>query len=365
MTPLRRDVHRSQVTLTTVFTVCGGVLLVLGLVMFVVNSMLALTLSISALMIAVALDHVVAFLERRRVRRSLAIAVVTLGTLAVAVGLGFIVIPPAITQGKEFVKQVPGLVQKAQHSRLFTTVDTRFNVAERITQLPQKLPQYLSGAAGPVLAFVGSVFNALGAAVTIFFLAIFMLVFGGSLVRDLVKEALPERRERYAQLLHKIYRLIGGYLGGLFFICSINATCTTTFLAIIGLKFYVPLGLASGFSSLVPYAGPFVAGASIAAIAFITGGVWKGLACAIYFVVYGQIEGNVLSPLIFRRTVHVNPLIVTLSILYLGEIAGVVGAVLAVPITACVQIVVREILHERRERLHLPPTPLNTPTDLR
>jgi len=95
----------------------------------------------------------------------------------------------------------------------------------------------------------------------------------------------------------------------------------------------------------------------------LTGGLWKGIACVIYFVIYGQLEGNVLSPLVFRRTVHVNPLVVTLSILFFGELAGLVGAILAVPTTAALQIGIRELLRVRRERLHLPKTPMNTPTE--
>jgi predicted PurR-regulated permease PerM len=121
--------------------------------------------------------------------------------------------------------------------------------------------------------------------------------------------------------------------------------------------------LLSGASSLVPYAGPAVAGALISIVAAVTTSFWKGVACAIYFVVYGQIEGNVLAPLIFRRTVHVNPLVVALSILFLGEMAGIFGAVLAVPAAAAVQILLREILRARRERLQLPPSPFDRPSN--
>jgi predicted PurR-regulated permease PerM len=71
----------------------------------------------------------------------------------------------------------------------------------------------------------------------------------------------------------------------------------------------------------------------------------------IYFIAYGQFEGNVLGPLIFRRTVHVNPLVVILSVLFLGEMAGIVGAIIAVPVVAALQIVVREILRVRRQQL--------------
>jgi predicted PurR-regulated permease PerM len=360
----RREINRSQVSLTTVFTVCAGVLLVLAVVMFVVHSLLALTLTISAIMIAVALHHGVAFLERRlRMPRPAAVAVMALGTLAVGVGLAFIVIPPAASQGKELVTHAQEIIGKARQTRLFARIDQEYQIADHIEDLRKRLPQIVSGAAGQVLTIVGSVFNGLAAAVSIFFLAIFMVIFGGDLVNAILGETLPERRQRYEKLVEKIYDLIGGYLGGLFLICSINAICTTTFLAILGMRFFLPLGLASGFSSLVPYAGPFVAGTTISLLALVTGGLWKGIACGIYFVVYGQMEGNVLSPLVFRRTVHVNPLVVTLSILFFGEIGGLVGAILAVPITAALQIVAREILRARRERLNLPKTEMNTPTE--
>jgi predicted PurR-regulated permease PerM len=94
-------------------------------------------------------------------------------------------------------------------------------------------------------------------------------------------------------------------------------------------------------------------GTFITLVAAATAGAWHGLATGIYFIAYGQLEGNVLSPLVFRRTVHVNPLIVTLSILFFGEIAGVAGAIVAIPVMASLQIIVRELLRIRREQLQL------------
>jgi predicted PurR-regulated permease PerM len=180
-----------------------------------------------------------------------------------------------------------------------------------------------------------------------------MLIFGGRLINAALAEARAERRETYEDVLRKIYRSIGGYLGGLLLICMLNATLTTTFLAIDRVPFFLPLGILAGCSSLVPYAGPIVAGTGISLIALFTEGIWHGVASGVYFIVYGILEGNVLSPLIFRRTVHVNPLVVTLSILFLGEIAGIMGAIIAVPVVATLQIVLRELLRIRRERLNL------------
>jgi predicted PurR-regulated permease PerM len=201
------------------------------------------------------------------------------------------------------------------------------------------------------LAAVGGALSLVAAAVTILLLTVFMLIFGGRLIRAALDEARPESRNLYGDVLEKMYQSIGGYLGGLTLICTFNATLTTAFLAINGVPFFLPLGILSGLSSMIPYAGPVVVGTLITLLALITGSGWHALACVIYFIAYGQLEGNVLGPLVFRRTVHVNPLVVVLSVLFLGEIAGIVGAIIAVPVVAALQILVREVLRVRRQRL--------------
>jgi predicted PurR-regulated permease PerM len=347
------EVRPSQVTLKTVFTVAFGVLVVAAVVMALVHAILAVALTGAALLIAVSLDHLVRMLERRRVKRPLAIALVMVGVLGLLVGFGFTLIPPAIDQGKQLVKDAPGFIHTARGSRLFHELDLRFHIADRVQEAEKRLPEMLEGAAEPVLAALGNILSGIAAAVTIAFLVIFMLIFGGRLVDAGLAEARPEHRKLYDDLVGKIYQSIGGYLGGLLFICLINATLTTTFLAIDRIPFFLPLGIVSGMSSMVPYAGPFVTGTFISLLALITGGLWHGVAAAIYFVAYGQLEGNVLGPLVFRRTVHVNPLVVTLSILFFGEIAGIVGAIVAVPVVAALQIILREVLRIRREQLKL------------
>lgn len=346
-------IDKSQVTLKTVFTVSFGVLLVAAIVVGLAHALVAVALTCAAVLISVALDHAVALLERHRVKRPWGIVVVSLAVLVLFVGLGFTLIPPAVTQATDLVRDAPAFIKNARHSGLFHTIDARFHLAERLTEMERRLPEMVEGAATPIMNAVGGIVSALAAAVTIAFLTVFMLIFGGRLVRAAVAEARPERRPMYEHVLRKIYDSIGGYLGGLAVICSINAVLTTSFLAIDSVPFFLPLGIMSGFSSMVPYAGPFVMGSLISVIAFLTNGLWHGVAAVIYFILYGQVEGNVLSPLVFRRTVHVNPLVTTLSILFLGEIAGVMGAIIAVPVAATLQIVIREVLKYRREQLQI------------
>jgi len=347
------EIAPSQVTLKTVFTVSFGILVVLALVIAAIHSLVAITLTSMAVLLAVALDHAVQWLVRRRFPRIAAIGVVTLAVLAFITGFGFTLIPPAVDQGKALVQQAPAFIRTARQSKAFRRLDQQFHIADRIEKAEKGLPEMLEGAATPILTALGGLLTLAGALVTIFFLTVFMLIFGGRVIRAALAEARPERRQVYENVAHKIYRSIGGYLSGLALICTINATLTTTFLAINRVPFFLPLGILSGASSTVPYAGPFVTGTLISLISLVTGGGWHGIASAIYFILYGQLEGNILSPLIFRRTVHVNPLVVTVSVLFLGEIAGIIGAIVAVPVVAALQIIVREILRERRQQLDL------------
>lgn len=353
MAGLDREIRPSQVSLKTVFTVAFGVVIVFAIVEAAVNAVLAVALTGAALLLAVALDHPVRLLAARGVKRSAAIAIVTLTLLGLIVAFGFTLIPPAIDQGKALVHDAPQFVRSARGSALFRTLDARFHLGDYVMEAERRLPEMLEGAATPILNALSNLLSGIAAAITIAFLVVFMLIFGGRLIDAALAEARPERREVYETVLHKVYQSIGGYLGGLALICTINATLTTSFLAINRVPFFLPLGIAAGLSSTIPYAGPIVAGTGISLIALFTEGLGHGVASAIYFIVYGLLEGNVLGPLIFRRTVHVNPLVVTLSILFLGEIWGIMGAIIAVPVVATLQIVLRELLRLRREQLNL------------
>ena len=161
---------------------------------------------------------------------------------------------------------------------------------------------------------------------------------------------MPARTRKHSErVVRKVYASVGGYIGGLIGICSVNTTLTTTFLAITGMPFFLPLGILSGVSSAIPYAGPLVAGLVITGLALMTGGALKAVVTGIFFILYGQLEGSLISPLIFRHTVHINPLVTTLAILFMAEFMGLPGAIIAVPAAATAQILVRELILLRKE----------------
>jgi predicted PurR-regulated permease PerM len=305
---------------------------------------------LAASLIATAMHHAVDALERHRVRHSLAVAAVLFTIIAVMTGIFLLIVPPAVSQGEALVAQAPQLIQTAKKSPIYVFLDQRFGLEQRSKQ---QSTETLQATAAPALRALSGVVGVVTAAITTFFLAIFMLLFAGPMIEALILEATLPRRQRYREVGRKIYHSVGGYISGIGMICTINAVMTTTFLAIARVPFFLPMGILSGFSSAIPYAGPITAGAVITLITLATHGVWTAVASIIYFTLYGLLEGQVLSPMIFRKTVHVNPLMTVLAILFLAELAGVVGAIVAVPMAAAGQIVIRQLLAERRERLHI------------
>ncbi|RPH72112.1 MAG: AI-2E family transporter [Myxococcaceae bacterium] len=363
------DAVRSQLTLRTAFTACFAVVATAGAVRFVLETRVALTLTVAAMMVAIALDHVVRHMEMRGLGRGRAIALTILAVTLLIIGLTLVVVPAAVRQLQELIAAIPRILDDLRHSSWFASWNGRFGVEERVKNRFSGAFGLTQSAVDPILGAVTSVLGAVAGFVTVLALTVFMLVFGGGLVRRLLAVAPAVDRPRWEDVLAKSYTAVSGYLGGILFICSINATLTIAVLGLIGAPYFLPLGLLSGFSSLVPYAGPIFTGAFITLVTLATGGAVKALIALGYFLLYGQLEGNVLGPFVVRRTVHLNPLVALLAVLFLAELLGVAGAVVAVPAVAVAQIFVRELLAARRDRLSadasvLPPLfgPASSPT---
>ncbi len=348
------QVSHSQVTVKTAVIVCAVVVGAVALAWLVIHSLITIALTVAAALIAVALNHPVEWLQRHRFKRWPAIASVMAGAAVVLAGIIGTIIPAAVSQVQQMIRRAPELYERLRGTQAFLWLDERVGIDRRIEQFSGQDSRIFQHAFDPMVHALTSVLGAVAAAVTIVFLVVFMLGYGGRLIRGLLAEALPVHRERYERVLGNIYRTVGGYLSGLALIATLNATMATTMLAILRVPYFLPLGILSGMGSLVPLVGMTIAGVVITAIALAAGGPWVGLAVGCYIILYQQFENHVVAPVIYRRTVKLNPLVTLLGVILLAEIAGVVGAFLAVPTIAVAQIVLRELLILRRERLDLP-----------
>jgi predicted PurR-regulated permease PerM len=166
-----------------------------------------------------------------------------------------------------------------------------------------------------------------------------------------------ETRQSWSKLTTDIYHALGGYVLGQLTIVFIQMLVTSFWLFIMRVPYFLALGVLSGAASLIPFAGATVMGLIVSLLAWGTQGLWTGAATAAYYVAYQQFENHILAPIVYRRTVQMNPLIILLAALFMFDLAGIPGAVLAVPLVASGQIVVQTVLRNRRERLNIPPTP--------
>ncbi|WP_158501915.1 AI-2E family transporter [Vitiosangium sp. GDMCC 1.1324] len=347
-------VPRSQVTVKTVLTICGAVVGVLAALYVVIHGIVMLTLTVTAVLLAVAFNHGVERLERWGLKRPLAIVVVMFGVVGALIGASFLIIPPTVSQVRDLADRLPELNARIHQTRFFQWLDARIGLEQRLGALGEGSSGLLQQAVDPALRVLRGLVAGLGAFVTVLFLVIFMLAYGGRVVRGVLAESLPAHRQRYERVLDKVYHSVGGYLSGLALIAVVNATCATLFLAILGVPFFLPLGILSGLGSLIPLLGATLAGLLLSVVALASSGVLDGLSVAVYTIVYQQFENHVLAPVIYKHTVKLNPLVTLLGILLFAELAGVLGAFLAVPIVGTCQIVIRELLLLRRERLKLP-----------
>jgi predicted PurR-regulated permease PerM len=146
-----------------------------------------------------------------------------------------------------------------------------------------------------------------------------------------------------------------GYLSGNLLISLICGLLTYAVLAIVGVPFAGLIALFVAIADLIPLVGATL-GALVASIAGFLYSVPAGITVVVFFIVYQQLENHLLQPLILSRTVKLNPLTVLVAILVAVELAGILGALLAIPAAGILQVIVRDLWDHRRGRLKTEPT---------
>ncbi len=346
---------KSQVTVKTVLTVTFTVLGIALGVYVLSRTLVSLGIVVAAALASVALDHGVNALQKRGFRRGWAILAVLFALVGLLVGLGWLVVPEAARQLEQLVQRLPELFEDLRGSRLFRELDERFGLGRVLEGRAGAPPQIPEGAVETSVRALRMLVGGTIVALTLAFTVIFMLTFGGGLVRRLHEEAVPSHRERYERFLTHVYEAVGGYIAGLSILAVAHATVNTVVLAIFGLPFFLPLGLLSGLGSFIPFVGAIIVGTFMGIIGLASGGPWLGLGVIAWYTFYQQVENHLFAPLVDQRTVQLNPLVALLAVIFVAEAAGIVGAILAVPVAAVGQILLQEILRFRRERLDVPP----------
>jgi predicted PurR-regulated permease PerM len=192
-----------------------------------------------------------------------------------------------------------------------------------------------------------SVITIIAATVTSVFLTFFMLLEGNVWV-ERAYSLFPEHSQaRWRKVGDDIYRTVGGYVTGNILISLIAGASITIVLLALGVPYAVALGLLVAVLDLIPLAGATVAGVIVTGVAFLHT-VPAGIIVLVFFIVYQQLENHFLQPVIYGRTVQLSPLVVLISVLVGAELAGILGALAAIPVAGAIQVIVRDQLAARR-----------------
>jgi predicted PurR-regulated permease PerM len=349
----------------TVLAVLGIVLAVVALLQLLWLARQVITWIFIAVFLALALNPVVDWFQHRGVRqRALAAGLTYLALLGLIGLIGLAFVPTLVGEVNDLVDATPGYVEDLTAGR------GPLGFLERDYQIVERVRDALEGGGiGRVLGFSGTalavtkgVVTAVVATITIAVLTYFMLLEGPRWI-DRVLSLLPaESQARWRQVGHDIYRTVGGFVTGALAIAFIAGVLSALLLSILGVPYAIALGLLVGLLDLIPLAGATIATVLVSTIAFLAADVPVGIAVLIYFVVYQQVENHFLYPLIYSRTVQLSPLAILIAVLIGASLAGILGALVAIPVAGTIQVVLLDFLKHRRGAL-LPPEGAETPEE--
>ena len=297
--------------------------------------------------LAVAINPAVSWLQRRlRLRRAAAILLVYLMLAGLVAGAALLFVPPLIDAGQQAADDVPGYVDRLAESSLVQDLDREYQILDRIET---EATSALEGVAGPDTAFTlaSRVVSGLLALVSIAVICFLLSLNGPRLRAWTLAQLEGERHDRVERVCDRIYRVISGYVVGIFLVALTGGFAAWIFLTVMGVPFALLLAFWAGLASLIPLVGATIGGIPYIAVAFFQG--WEvGVAAIAFLIVYQQIENNLFQPVIHRYTVQLNPLWIILAVLVGANLLGVLGALLAIPVAGIVQVLVQEWWSMRR-----------------
>ena len=336
----------------TILTVLGTVIAVAVVLEVIWISRHVITWILISLFLALALNPAVDWFQRHGVkRRGLAAGLTYILTLAALAALGALFVPTVVHQVSDFVAKVPDYIHDVSHGKgRFGFLETKYHLTEKARDAINKGgAAKVLGLSGAALSITKSVITIVLGTVTILFLTFFMILEGPKWMERFYGLLPAESRPRWENVCNQIYRTVGGYVTGNLLISLIAGTSTTVVLIIMGVPFAVALGLLVAILDLIPLAGATIAAILIGTVAFIHS-IPAGIVVVTFFIVYQQIENHFLQPVVYGRTVQLSPLIVLISVLIGAELAGILGALGAIPVAGAIQVIIVDWLQHRRAR---------------
>lgn len=346
------DNQRTEVPVRTIAATIGMLLATGAAVWLLVQLHQVLVWLVVAGFFAIILSPLVGFLQRRaRMPRPVATLTALVVVFAVIAGIVTVLVRPLIGAVQPFIQRLPAYVQQAQNGEgPIGNLLRRFNVVQRVQANLDSIQGALRQLGDPALNVVLTA-GSLVVGIVVVLVLTFLLILEGPKLTSFAVSLLPERhRDRAQRVLREAGHAVTGYVGGQLLIATLCGGVTYIVLAILGVPFRNVVALFVGLVDLIPVVGATIGGLLAVGVAFLHS-ITAGIVMLVFFLVYQQLENHLLQPFIQARTVHLNALAVLISVLIGVELAGILGALLAIPAAGIIQVVIRDLWRYRRARL--------------
>ncbi len=332
----------AHVTPRDVLVVIAGVLSVAFALFLLYELRRVLVWLFLAVFFAAVLTPLVDRVERAVRRRGLAIAIVVVAITLLIGAIAFAFARPVISQSVEFADDLPATIDRLRDAPVIADIRERFQIDSRVGSVGSDLPNQLLGLSGPLLGVFASIGHAIVGFISIVVFTIFLLLYGPRLVST-GDDALPDRvRGPATRIAERSMRAVSGWVIGNVLTSVVAAVATMVTLAALGLPYAFLLALWVGVADLVPLIGATIGALPAIVVAFLHS-VTAGIVVTVFFIVYQQFENHVLQPVVYGRTIRLNPFVVLLAVVIGVELAGFIGAVVALPIAGVAQVAVEEL----------------------
>lgn len=321
---------------------------VVGLVLWFlygIRSVLAILLV--SIIVAAAIDPWVSAMQRRRIPRVVAILVIFLIFFTVISATIALLIPALVSQVRDVAASFPQLYERLTTS-ISSPLFSKQEIIDSVRRSLESFDQALVKITGPIFSGLASAFGGLFS-----FIGVVVLTFYLSLeengIRKFFQAVMPARVQPYlTRLFNRIQERMGRWLRGQLLLSLIIGVLSFIALWILGVKYALLLALIAGVTEIVPIAGPIIGAIPAVLFAFAQSPL-KALAVIIVYVVIQQLENNLIVPRVMSRATGLNPIVVIIVMLIGAKVAGIVGVILAIPVTIIINAFLQDFIESREE----------------
>jgi predicted PurR-regulated permease PerM len=302
--------------------------------------------------LAIALEPGVAWLQRHRWNRVLASLLVSIATISLLVGVVIAVAYPLVFQSDHLIRALPRLLNSLFGSGgSLNFVETRFHILRSVSSIrSEQVANLVLGGRAQIMGLFTKAASSVGATVTILTIMVMVLIEGPRAWAAILDRMIGQERPWAERIGAHFLRSTGGYVRGNVAISVVAGAASYVCLRILGIPYAETLAVFVAMFDIIPMVGATIAAVVVCIVGLASGGLVDGIVLAVFFIVYQQFENNVLVNLVYSKTVSLSPLVVFLAALIGVALAGIVGALLAIPLASAVWVLAGDLIAMRRIR---------------